>query len=155
MLLDTAADRILGDANRLQQVVWNLLSNAVKFTPTGGRVQITLQRTGSHARITVSDTGSGIPSEFVSHVFEPFRQADGSITRGQAGLGLGLAIARRLVEMHGGNISAASEGEGRGASFTVTIPIVAVPTTSASPTGSAAATMSESEAIDAELPNLS
>lgn len=155
MVFDAAANRILGDANRLQQVIWNLLSNAVKFTPGGGRVQIKLKRTDSHVRIIVSDTGAGIPSEFLSHVFEPFRQADGTITRGQAGLGLGLAIARRLVEMHGGEISAASEGEGQGASFTVTIPIVAVQTTLATLIDSRAVAVSDSESIDAELPNLS
>lgn len=155
MVFDAAADRILGDASRLQQVIWNLLSNAVKFTHRGGRVQIKLERTDSHARIMVSDTGAGIPSEFLSHVFEPFRQADGTITRGQPGLGLGLAIARRLVELHGGKISAASEGEGQGASFTVTIPIMAIQTTLATAIDSTVVAVSDSESIDAELPNLS
>jgi len=114
-----------------------------------------MARPDSHARIIVSDTGAGIPSEFLSHVFEPFRQADGTITRGQPGLGLGLAIARRLVEMHGGKISAASDGEDQGASFTVTIPIVAVQTTLATAIDSRAVAVSDSESIDAELPNLS
>jgi len=152
MVFDAAADRILGDASRLQQVIWNLLSNAVKFTPSGGRVQIKLKRTDSHARIIVSDTGAGIPSEFLSHVFEPFRQADGTTTRGNAGLGLGLAIAHRLVEMHGGEISAASAGEGQGASFTVTIPIATAQ--SAPARDSKAVKVSDSESIDAEMPNL-
>jgi len=130
MVLDAKADRLFGDANRLQQVVWNLLSNAVKFTAKGGRVKIKLEYIDSHARIIVSDTGVGIRPEFLPHVFEPFRQADGTITRRQGGLGLGLAIARQLVEMHGGTLSAASEGEAHGASFTISIPIVTVQTTS-------------------------
>jgi signal transduction histidine kinase/ActR/RegA family two-component response regulator len=124
MVFDAAADRISADANRLQQVVWNLLSNAVKFTPRGGRVQIKLQRIKSQARITVTDNGAGITAEFLPHVFETFRQADGTMTRGHAGLGLGLAIARSLVEMHGGTISASSDGENQGATFTVNIPII-------------------------------
>jgi signal transduction histidine kinase/ActR/RegA family two-component response regulator len=129
MLLDVKPDRISGDANRLQQVVWNLLSNAVKFTPKGGRVQIKLEHVASHARVIVSDTGAGINPAFLPHVFEPFRQADGTTTKGQGGLGLGLAIAHQLVEMHGGTLSAASEGEGRGASFTMSVPVAAVRTT--------------------------
>jgi signal transduction histidine kinase len=97
MVWDAASVRIVGDENRLQQVFWNLLSNAMKFTPKGGRVQITVKRIESQARIIVSDTGEGITPEFLPQVFEPFRQADGSITKGQGGLGLGLAIVRRLV----------------------------------------------------------
>jgi signal transduction histidine kinase len=114
------------DAHRLQQVVWNLLSNAVKFTAAGGRVGIKLERVGSQAQIKVSDTGEGIDPEFLPHLFEPFRQADGTITKRHGGLGLGLAIARRIVEMHGGTIYANSEGAGRGSTFTLGIPIRAV-----------------------------
>ena len=115
---------VAGDADRLRQVVWNLLSNAVKFTPGGGSVAVRLGRADGHAELTVSDTGRGIAPEFLPHVFDRFRQADGRITREHGGLGLGLAIARHLVEMHGGSISAASPGEGRGATFRVQIPLL-------------------------------
>ena len=116
--------RVLGDPTRLQQVVWNLLSNAVKFTSRGGRVQVTLDAVDAEAHIAVSDTGEGISSEFLPFVFERFRQADGTKTRRHGGLGLGLAIARHLVEMHGGTIEALSEGSGRGATFVVRIPLL-------------------------------
>ena len=112
----------MGDPNRLQQVVWNLLSNAVKFTPKGGRVQTRLTQAHAHVEIEVSDTGQGIPLEFLPHVFERFRQADASTTRRHTGLGLGLAIVRHLVELHGGSVIVLSGGEGRGASFTVSLP---------------------------------
>jgi signal transduction histidine kinase len=124
---------LLGDAGRLQQVAWNLLSNAVKFTPEGGRVGVLLRRAGSHAEVKVEDTGQGIGADFLPHVFDRFRQADGSTTRTHGGLGLGLAIARHLVELHGGAISADSEGEGRGASFTVRLPLAPPPSASAGP----------------------
>jgi PAS domain S-box-containing protein len=114
---------IVGDAGRLQQVVWNLVSNAVKFTPPGGRVTIDVHSSGSHAELRVVDTGRGIPADFLPHVFEKFRQADATATREHRGLGLGLAIARHLVEMHGGSIAAHSEGEGRGATFVVRLPL--------------------------------
>ncbi|MEH1934851.1 MAG: ATP-binding protein [Nostoc sp.] len=117
---------IVGDANRLQQVVWNLLSNAVKFTPKGGRVDVQLQRIQSHVQIRVSDTGGGIAAEFLSHVFERFRQADSSRTRSHGGLGLGLAIVRHLVELHGGTVFAKSPGIGQGATFIVNLPMNAV-----------------------------
>ena len=154
MVCDAAADRVLGDGNRLQQIIWNLLSNAVKFTPKGGRVQIKLERSDSYARIIVSDTGAGISAEFLPHVFEPFRQADGSTTRRQAGLGLGLAIAHRLVEMHGGSMSAASDGEGKGAAFTVTLPILEARELTR-PMRSTANMATDSRSIDIEPPNLS
>jgi PAS domain S-box-containing protein len=115
--------RVRGDAGRLQQVVWNLLSNAVKFTPSGGLVSVKLRPVDASAEITVSDTGKGIPGSFLPHVFDPFRQADGSISRLSGGLGLGLSISRHLVELHGGRIEARSEGEGRGASFALRIPV--------------------------------
>lgn len=125
-VLDPAASHIQGDDARLQQVVWNLLSNAVKFTPKGGLVQVRLDRTDSKAQITVSDTGEGINSEFIPYVFDRFQQADGTTTRKHGGLGLGLAIVRHIVEMHGGTIEAHSAGVGKGASFTVGLPLVAV-----------------------------
>jgi len=108
---------------RLQQVVWNLLSNAIKFTPEGGSVAIRLERQGHNARITVSDTGQGISNQFLPFIFDRFRQADGSSTRRQSGLGLGLAIVRHLVELHGGTIEAESPGDGLGSMFTITLPL--------------------------------
>lgn len=115
---------ISGDANRLQQVVWNILSNAVKFTNSGGRVCVKVSRVGPAAEISVSDTGQGISKEFLPFVFDRFRQADSTTTRQHGGLGLGLAIARHLVEIHGGTISAHSNGEGRGATFTIRLPLI-------------------------------
>ena len=111
-----------GDPDRLQQVVWNLLSNAVKFTPAGGRVSVTLARAGDVDTLSVSDTGLGIEPGFLAHAFDTFRQADASSTRQHGGLGLGLSIARRLVELHGGSIEAVSDGPGRGSTFTVRVP---------------------------------
>ena len=119
---------VLGDPNRLQQVVWNLLSNAVKFTPSKGRVEIRLEAVDSHAQISVSDSGKGINSEFLPHVFDYFRQENSTTTRVFGGLGLGLAIVRYLVELHGGTVGATSLGEGQGATFTVMLPLMnAVP----------------------------
>ena len=103
--------------------MWNLLSNAIKFTPEGGRVDVVLERVDSHFELTVRDTGKGIRSEFLPYLFERFRQADASVTRALGGLGLGLAIARHLVELHGGTIEAESAGEGKGATFRVRIPL--------------------------------
>ena len=125
-MLDPAAGPISGDANRLQQVVWNLLTNAVKFTPTGGHVEVKLQRIESHVEIVVSDSGVGISKEFLPYVFDRFRQADASTTRIHGGLGLGLSIVRQLVDLHGGTVSVHSEGEGKGATFTITLPFVGV-----------------------------
>ena len=122
--LDPEASPVLADPDRLQQVVWNLLSNAIKFTPPGGRVLVRLNRAGSNAEITVSDTGMGISPEFLPFVFDRFRQADGSITRAHGGLGLGLAIVRHLIELHGGTVVASSQGQGEGATFTVKLPLV-------------------------------
>src|SRR5207253_1506512 len=130
LLLDPSAGPVLGDPNRLQQIVWNLLSNSVKFTPRGGHVRVQLERIASHIEITLTDTGQGISPEFLPHVFDRFRQADSSITRLHGGLGLGLAIVRHLVELHGGTVSAASAGEGKGATFTVKLPLAAVRDTS-------------------------
>jgi signal transduction histidine kinase/ActR/RegA family two-component response regulator len=122
-LLDPAAETVLGDAERLQQVVWNLLSNAVKFAPNGGRVEVRLERADSHVEIVVDDNGQGIKPEFLPYVFEHFRQEDGGKNRQHGGLGLGLAIVRQVVELHGGKVHAASEGLGKGATFTVALPI--------------------------------
>ena len=125
-VLDPRAAPISGDPERIQQVVWNLLSNAVKFTPRGGQVQVRLERVDSHVEIVVSDTGIGIAPEFLPHLFERFRQADASMTRERGGLGLGLAITRHLVEMHGGTIHASSSGRGTGATFRVRLPLMIV-----------------------------
>jgi PAS domain S-box-containing protein len=125
-VIDTGPILIPGDPVRLQQVVWNLLSNAIKFTPRGGRVQIRSARVNSHLEIVVSDTGQGISPDFLPHVFDRFRQADQKASRQHGGMGLGLAIVRHLVEMHGGSVQASSEGEGKGATFTVMLPITPV-----------------------------
>ncbi|WP_437517842.1 ATP-binding protein [Sorangium sp. So ce1099] len=115
--------RVLGDATRLQQVCWNLVSNAIKFTPAGGVVGVSIAQRGADLHVEVSDTGQGIRPEFLPFVFDRFSQADSSTTRRHGGLGLGLAIVRHLVELHGGSVSARSEGEGRGATFDVALPV--------------------------------
>ncbi|MBD2255972.1 hybrid sensor histidine kinase/response regulator [Pseudanabaena sp. FACHB-2040] len=130
---DTNPGPVLGDQNRLQQVVWNLLSNAIKFTPTGGRVEVELSGVNGplsaeedqkhFAQLTIKDTGIGIKPEFLPYVFDRFRQADGSTTRSFGGLGLGLAIVRHLIEIHGGTVRADSDGEGQGATFTLKLPL--------------------------------
>ncbi|HSF24619.1 MAG TPA: response regulator [Blastocatellia bacterium] len=122
--LEPAVDPVLGDSSRLQQIVWNLLSNAIKFTPIRGRVEVRLEKIGSNASITVSDNGAGIAEAFLPYVFDRFRQADSTFTRKHGGLGLGLAIVRHLVEIHGGSVAANSPGEGKGATFVVTFPLV-------------------------------
>jgi PAS domain S-box-containing protein len=122
--LEPTAMPVSADPDRLQQVVWNLLANAIKFTPRGGRVELRLRCAGTHAEIAVEDTGPGIPRAFLPHVFERFRQADGSSTRAHGGLGLGLAIVRHLVEAHGGTVRAANAIEGAGSVFTVRLPIM-------------------------------
>ena len=124
--LELAGIRVAGDAQRLQQVVWNLLSNAVKFTPKGGRVEVRLEGAGSQVAIAVSDTGDGIEADFLPHVFQRFKQADGTFSRTHMGLGLGLAICRHLVEAHGGTITASSAGKGQGATFRVELPLLQV-----------------------------
>src|SRR5215213_4396210 len=126
--LDYSAEPGIGaisaDSARVHQIVWNLLSNAVKFTPHGGKITIGIEQDGSHAKIMVKDTGQGIDPEFLPRVFDRFRQADSSTTRSFGGLGLGLAIVRHLVELHGGTVSAESEGAGKGATFYVTFPLL-------------------------------
>ena len=125
-VVDPISASISGDPDRLLQIVWNLLSNAIKFTPRGGRVQLRLARVNSHVEITVSDTGQGIAPEFLPFVFERFRQGDATFSREHGGLGLGLAIAKQLTELHGGTISVASDGIDQGAVFTVRLPLMIV-----------------------------
>jgi PAS domain S-box-containing protein len=125
LVVDAAIDRIPADVNRLHQIVWNLVSNAIKFTPDGGSVEIGLERVDSIARISVTDSGEGISREFLPYVFDRFQQADGTSTRKHGGLGLGLAIVRHLVEMHGGTVEVRSEGLGRGSTFIVNLPVSA------------------------------
>jgi len=124
MLIDPQASPVSGDADRLQQIVWNLLTNAIKFTPREGRVQVRLERVNSHLEITVSDSGKGISANFLPHVFDRFRQADGTSTRAHGGLGLGLSIVRQLVELHGGTVKVKSDGEGQGSIFIVELPLM-------------------------------
>ena len=121
-MMDPVIASVPGDADRLQQVVWNLLSNAIKFSPGGSEVTIAVRQAATAVSIVVSDAGQGIAADFLPLVFERFRQAEGSIARSSGGLGLGLAITRHLVELHGGTITVTSEGAGKGAVFTVTLP---------------------------------
>jgi signal transduction histidine kinase len=122
--LDSPAGQVSGDPDRLQQVAWNLISNAIKFTPKGGRVLVRLERVKSNVEVIVSDTGQGMAPEFLPHVFDRFRQADATTTRAFGGLGLGLAIVRQLVELHGGTVRADSEGEDLGSTFTFSLPLM-------------------------------
>jgi PAS domain S-box-containing protein len=135
VILDPQAGHISGDPDRLQQVIWNLLSNAIKFTPKEGRVQVVLARINSHLEVTISDTGQGIPEEFLPYVFDRFRQADPTPTRAHGGLGLGLAIVRHLVELHGGSVRAESAGAGQGSTFRVSLPLLATSRAESSPPG--------------------
>ena len=125
LVLDERAGMISGDSERIQQVMWNLISNAIKFTPKGGQVQVVLQRSESHLEIVISDSGIGIDPGFLPHVFEPFRQGMGGSMRRHGGLGLGLSIVRHIVELHGGEIAAASDGPNLGSKFTVKFPLLA------------------------------
>jgi PAS domain S-box-containing protein len=122
-ILDPNAGPVAADPGRFQQIVWNLLSNAIKFTPKGGRIQVQLARVNSHVELSVADNGQGIAPQFMPYLFDRFRQADPSTTRRHGGLGIGLAITKQLVDLHGGEISAHSDGEGHGASFRVTLPL--------------------------------
>ena len=115
----------MGDADRLQDVLWNLLTNAVKFSTVGGRVEVSLEQVDSQVVIKVRDYGEGIAPEFLPHVFDRFRQADSSASRKHGGLGIGLAIVRHVVELHGGSVRAESEGAGRGTTIAVTLPLPA------------------------------
>jgi len=127
-IADPRVGPVSGDPDRLQQVVWNLLANAVKFTPKEGRVQARVERVNSHVEVIVSDTGVGIPPDFLPYVFDRFRQAEAATTRHSGGLGLGLAIVRHIVEMHGGTVQASSDGAGQGATFRVRLPLMIVHT---------------------------
>lgn len=124
--LDARAGRLRGDPGRLQQVFWNLLTNAVKFTPSGGRIDVVMERVNSHVEVSVEDSGAGIKPEFLAFVFDRFRQADSSTTRRHGGLGLGLSIVNHLVELHGGTVRVKSAGEGQGSTFIVALPISVV-----------------------------
>ena len=151
-ILDPSAAPISGDPDRLQQIVWNLVSNAVKFTPKNGVIQVRLERVNSHVEIIVSDTGVGISPDFLPHIFERFRQADNGTTREHAGIGLGLAIVRHLVELHGGTIHAASGGPEKGSTFRVRLPLMVVH--HESPPERRAKPTSEPARTDTPLPDL-
>jgi CheY-like chemotaxis protein len=125
-VLDPKGGPITGDPNRLQQVLWNLLTNAIKFTPKGGRVQVFLRRVNSHVEISIVDSGQGISPDFLPHLFTRFSQADNSMTRQYGGLGLGLALVKSLVELHGGNVKASSAGVGQGSTFVVSLPLTVI-----------------------------
>jgi signal transduction histidine kinase len=120
--IDPARHVVNADPGRLRQVFWNVLTNAVKFTEAGGRVAVTLRRLDGEIEVAISDTGMGIAADFLPFVFEPFRQADARLARGHGGLGLGLAISRQLIELHGGTVRASSDGLGAGAAFVVRLP---------------------------------
>ncbi|HEX5751576.1 MAG TPA: ATP-binding protein [Archangium sp.] len=151
--LEAGVGSVQGDAQRLQQVAWNLLTNAIKFTPDGGQVTARLRCVEGHVELQVTDSGKGIDPAFLPHVFERFRQGDGSSTRRYGGLGLGLAIVRHLVELHGGTVQAHSEGEGRGSTFTMRLPLIAArPPEGASP---GISSMLPDPSLAAYLPDLS
>jgi PAS domain S-box-containing protein len=152
MILDPRAAPISGDPDRLQQVVWNLVSNAVKFTPKEGVVQVRLERVNSHVEIVVSDNGIGIAPDFIPHMFERFRQGDSGTTREHGGIGLGLAIVRHLVELHGGTIQAASDGRNTGSTFRVQLPLMIVH--QETPVERRVHPTTEAVAMDRELPDL-
>ena len=156
-LIDANSGPITGDAGRLQQVVWNLLSNAIKFTPRGGRVHLHIARVDAHMRIVVSDTGAGIDPELLPFIFERFRQSDTSSTRRHSGLGLGLALVRELVALHGGSVRAESPGQGRGTTITVELPVRAVRLPTAplpAPAGGGRKVEDEAAASGAKTPSL-
>jgi signal transduction histidine kinase len=140
------AGMVLADSSRLQQVIWNLLSNAIKFTPKGGVVQVGVQRVGSQVQLQVSDNGRGIEADFLPHIFERFRQSDTGTTRSSSGLGLGLAIVKNLVEMHGGSVSAQSDGKNQGSTFTVLLPLASLRSANSDPATSVTKPTASSEA---------
>jgi len=151
-VLDPHAGPVSGDPGRLQQVFWNLLSNGIKFTPKGGKVQVTLERVGSSVEVKVSDSGEGITPAFLPHVFDRFRQADASTTRRHGGLGLGLAISKQLVELHGGSIRALSGGLNTGATFTVTLPLAVFASETSAPAEVRAIARSSAPAMPLDEP---
>jgi PAS domain S-box-containing protein len=150
--LDARAGRLRGDPGRLQQVFWNLLTNAVKFTPSGGRIDLVMERVNSHVEVSIEDSGIGIKPEFLAFVFDRFRQADASTTRRHGGLGLGLSIVKHLVELHGGSVRVKSPGEGLGATFVVALPISVVRTEDAGP--AERTTFSDVDVSSIALPSL-
>lgn len=152
--LDPSARHTVGDASRLQQVVWNLFANAIKFTPSGGRIEVKVERAGENVQIQVSDTGHGIGPDFLPYIFDRFRQADGTSTRQHGGLGLGLAIVRHLVELHGGSIKADSDGEGKGATFTIQLPLAPPGATRRQKATNAALVKASPAALVSSLPSL-
>ncbi len=145
LVVDPTAGPVTGDPHRMQQVVWNLLTNAIKFTPRGGKVQVVLERASSHVELSICDTGRGISAEFLPHVFERFSQSDPSRTRSHNGLGLGLAIAKNLVELHGGSVMAKSAGEGKGSTFIVLLPISVIRSPDGEDGGAHAVSSTEAE----------
>ena len=151
--VDAEAGPVTGDPSRLQQVLWNLLTNAIKFTPAGGTVAVRVQAVNGQVEVTVEDTGPGIPPAFLPHVFERFRQAAGEATRGKGGLGLGMAIARKVVELHEGTITAANRDPGPGAVFTVRLPVKALRPGEARPVATPAAAP-ELESSGGRMPSL-
>jgi len=152
--IDPGIGAIYGDGARLQQVAWNLLSNAVKFAPESGVVGVRLRRNGTVVELVVTDSGEGIPDDFLPLVFEPFRQADGSTTRRHGGLGLGLSIVKRLAEAHGGSVTVASRGKGCGATFTVRLPAMLRAGVSHASAGDSAAASQDREQPEASLSGL-
>ena len=153
VMLDAKAGRMRGDPNRLQQVFWNLLTNAVKFTPSGGRIDIVLERVNSHVEVSVEDSGVGIKSSFLPFVFDRFRQADASTTRRYGGLGLGLSIVKHLAELHGGSVRVKSAGEGMGSTFIIALPISAMRESEPPPRAERPA-FAEVDVASVELPSL-
>jgi PAS domain S-box-containing protein len=154
VMLDAKVGRTRGDPNRLQQVFWNLLTNAVKFTPSGGRIDVLLERVNSHVEVSVEDTGIGIRPEFLAFAFDRFRQADASTTRRHGGLGLGLSIVKHLVELHGGSVRVKSAGEGQGATFVVALPISVLRQTHEDVARAERPTFAEVDVASVELPGL-
>jgi CheY-like chemotaxis protein/anti-sigma regulatory factor (Ser/Thr protein kinase) len=152
--VDAEAGPVTGDPSRLQQVLWNLLTNSIKFTPRGGTVAVRVQAVGGQVEVTVEDTGPGIPPEFLPHVFERFRQAGGGATRGKGGLGLGLAIARHLVELHEGTITVANRESSSGAVFTVRLPIKAMRPGEARPSPAPVPAQEPEPQITGRMPSL-
>jgi PAS domain S-box-containing protein len=150
--LDARAGRLRGDPGRLQQVFWNLLTNAVKFTPSGGRIDVVMERVNSHVEVSIEDSGIGIKPEFLAFVFDRFRQADASTTRRHGGLGLGLSIVKHLIELHGGSVRVKSGGDGLGATFVIALPISVIRTEEASPVERTA--FSDVDVSTIELPSL-
>jgi CheY-like chemotaxis protein len=153
-VLDAKAGRMRGDPHRLQQIFWNLLTNAVKFTPSGGRVDVVLERVNSHVEVSVEDSGVGIRPEFLSFVFDRFRQADASTTRRHGGLGLGLSIVKHLVELHGGSVRVKSAGEGQGSTFVVALPISVIRESEAVGVPAERSTFADVDVASVELPSL-